>query len=415
MEGLIASIADARRSAKRDISALDPTAAGISREEAFSRLFQTSAGPPGQSLTSLPPRVAGPRTVNDVPSQKDFGVNPRIKPFGRRYLAMRGALSAPGFAQLAITRKSKPRTKNAKVGVEGFSNYTYYDPVGADSQASLVVPGDALWAVTPLQWNFLMAKAQLALAAKDAAAYRRLRPVELFFGQSAMGINPFGQTIKDYEGWHCDGIVEFERGETGDSTRRAEGYLSAAGQLMAPPQGAGKIVTVSAAGEVSIVDYFDGKGVQEGSTLYGILSKGCDWVKDTEEETEHVLTYTLAQKAIDTQFNEGHFTQTIMNAEVEVEPGKKVKLRPIEWRFVAVAHGGELPMEYRQSCDEWGMVRSDAHVVRIGRVMWAPPGLIAGLTPTPEQLKPLRDGRVAMRGPEIRIVAALEDGWFGLI
>jgi len=430
MEALIASIGEARRTGKRDISSLDPTAAGISREQAFSRLFQASAGPPGQSLTALPPRVTGPASVNGVIQQRDFGVNPRIKPFGRRYLALAGnkfgGMSAPGFAQLALVRKSKPRRKNARVGIEGFSNYDYShgykDPMGgSDMNAGFVVPGDALWAVTPLQWNFLMAKAQLNLAQKDAARYRKLRPIELFFGQTANSKdpNPFGTHMPDYEGWHADGIVEFERGETGDSTRRNEGYAAAAGQLMSPPPGAGKLVTVSCAGEVSIVDYFGGQGVQEGSRLYAILTKGTDWVSDPDEAGANTdLTYTLAQKAIDTQFSEGHYTHTIGNASFLLDPNdpdSRVKLRPYEWRFVAVANGGELPREYRQYKDEWGMLRSDAHVVYIGYVMWAPPGLVTGRTPALEQLRPLRDGRLAMSRQEIRIVAALEDGLFGLM
>ena len=398
MEAFLANLGDSRRAAKRDITTFDVT--GAFRQQNYSARMTGSNGLPGRSIQSLPPRSTGPANVNDVASERDFGVNIRIKPFGRRYLSAgtraTGSIPAPSQWQLAITRKTPPAARNVTVD--------YY--ASQSNMAAMTVGGEALWAMDPLHWNWLNTSLQLSCATKSPDKYFDLDPRSLWFGRFGDGSSPMGMT--EYEPWDIDGAVEFERSEIGGSSARNEGWGNSPGGLaLAPPPYMQKDVTVSRYGEATLVDYWEGKGIREGSRLFALLTKSA--VRNKEQPG---IVYSLAQKAIDTMTDGGNMyrTQSLPNAVVDVD-GEDRPLQPYELHFVATSHGGALPAEYLEYVDERGFWRYDALALPLGRCLFTSPGQRLTRTPTPDALMPLRDGRRIMANPHgIRVILSPDNG-----
>jgi hypothetical protein len=391
MDGFLASVQAAARAPKRDLAALDPVAARS--QQTYRGGADTSYGPTGRGYTSLPPVGSWPTSVNDIVSQEDFNVNMRIKPFGRRYQPLGAAgFTAPGYAQIALIPKAKPASRNTWI------------ETGA---GAMLMPNDAIWAVNPVQWNYLLAQIQLQLARDTPERYLDLTPADIWFGaKAADGSNPFEGVLPDYMPWHIDGAVEFERGDTGGSTLYTEGYQSTRdGQLLSPPLDAGKDVTTSTCGQAKVVDYWEGQGVQENASLWMLLKK-CD---RHANPAPHTLTYTLAQKSIQLAVAEGAYTHTVTRATVEVN-GADVPLLPYELHFLSVPDGGTVPPEYRRYVDERGYYRYDTLVLRLGRCLFAPPGLAYKDAPPPEKLQPMRDARKFMGRREFDVLLNPDDG-----
>ncbi len=409
MDEFLASLNSSARQAKRDISVLNPAGGAggqLSRADAFSARFRASAGIPGRALTAIPQSVPDtPGDVNDVIQQRDFVEAPRIKPYSRMYLSVMG-FPAPGYGQLAFVRKSAPRSRNAKT--QFYANQQAY---------GLTIPGEALFAVSPLHMNYLLTQMQLEQAGKEPDAYLDLTPQALYHGYFGDGTRVFGDLFPDYDGWHLDGVVEFERGETGGSTRLNEGYgTTAEGLVTGPPPSAHKSVTVSTFGRVMMNDFWTGHGIQENSTLFAILRKS-PIVTPADPST---LYYTLAQKPVDALIqglDDNKVTSIgypVRNATVNVN-GVDKPLQPYEWHFYADPAGGTCLPDKRLRCyrDERGYMRSDALVLRVGRVKFAAAGTYMNNAKRQETLTPLRDGRTVMQRGMLDVVLSCDDGLFG--
>ncbi len=132
---------------------------------------------------------------------------------------------------------------------------------------ALTIPGEPLYAVTPLHFNFLIANLQWELYNKDPEAYRNLTPRDIWWGSNLRNTrqqSPFmPEIVAQYDGFAWDTVVEIERGDSGAATQHTEGYMATSdGHVMGMADGASKSVTGSQCGQVHCVDYWGGYGMR---------------------------------------------------------------------------------------------------------------------------------------------------------
>ncbi len=336
-----------------------------------------------------------PNPFTSVYPTHDEGVNARITPFGRRYFTPQGLeaeLPPPGAFHLALVKRAPPVHDN-KV-----SQYISHN----------AIPGDSVFATTVLQWNFIMAQAQVKLARDNPDLYFSLTPRDLWWGIRDNVKRVRNQLLEDfYGGWTIDGTVILERGIDGEATLTNEGFRMTREGLMSPPVtegGRGKVVTIAAKGACELVDMFEGRGIAENARGYLVLRK----FPAVHDAT--ALRYTMGHKPMDSMMSGGLvMSRDIDNATVEYR-GKRVLVQPFQLACVMEPDGDALPFAYAQYKDERGLEFEDGLIMPLFRVVHAPTGLPYRAPHTPEQLTAYTSGRLALDARRISIVMDADDG-----
>ena len=174
-----------------------------------------------------------------------------------------------------------------------------------------------------------------------------------------------------WTGWTIDGIVSLEQDMQRHSTARGDQYSggrNASGQLRPPYMSDSKILTITASGQEDMLDYFDSRGVQEGSSLWCIF-KEYDPIGPSGDNS---VQYVRSRKAAAIQNGGNNVTASVKACKVEISPGLSVPTKAPGLFFVADPTGGELDPSFALYTNEWGDVRM-GKIFFLGRVLFLPP------------------------------------------
>jgi hypothetical protein len=331
----------------------------------------------------------------------------------------RGMADLPGKHEVVFLKRSRttdliairpglkkpPTNPNAPTNVYGHSGLVNTHPC---------------MGMNPIAWTEAIHEMLNVLAKRAPAAYFALDMRRIFQGH------------RDHEwtGWSFDGVVRIEQDTTRNSSAYTDGYRStgfAGGRFVTPVSNDTKLTTIIMTGEQEMLDYFEGRGVVEGASLFFVVKKY------TPSEKVEAITYVKSSKAIMLDMSADHIVANqaagwitipdqakiaahVANARdypTEAERTKSVKQCLPGVFPVAVPDGGELDPAYAEYEDELGLKQIGA-ILYAGRVMFLPPrfqGQPALTGPTDPNFKPLTDGRRFMTREHLTVLLPnIKDG-----
>lgn len=239
--------------------------------------------------------------------------------------------------------------------------------VGAQQQLMTETP---LLAYSPEAWNAYIAMELLALLKTDPARYQKLTPSEIWYGVPDL----------PWTGWSWDGVMSIET-MNGRSSKETNDYLPNPRLGRASYAGGGaasKFGTVVTQGETDIIDYTNGRGLQEGATLHFVLSR-----MPLSNERGLSQTYVTSSKSTPLVLGAQGTSHTVTSptvaelnaifAPTQACDNVVAPFRPCQLAAVMDASGaGFVNHELKVHEDEWGVTHYDAMSFNIGRVMFAP-------------------------------------------
>jgi hypothetical protein len=178
------------------------------------------------------------------------------------------------------------------------------------------------------------------------------------------GVDDLGWT-----GWTLDGVVMHEQDEQRHSTAPGDQYSAGrfAGGMQKPGfSSQSKILTVAQVGQQDMVDVFGSRGLQEGASLWCVVRKYNPGPNSRPEG----ITYIKSRKAKVLEQGGASATTVIPHYDLTID-GKKVRMHPPGFFFVADPTGGELDPSFAVYEDEWGEKQMGA-ILSLGRVMFLP-------------------------------------------
>jgi hypothetical protein len=357
-----------------------------------------------------------PNNYGQAFSPEGFDVNPLIVPFGRRYRTaptdVLQGIAPPGIQSLAVVYREPPaqHVRNLRV----HTNLQTRPLVLADPHplaAQTLVPQNAIQYTMCAQIN-----------GRSPDDYKALQPLDLWLGpiKDAEGkavLPAFQHLFPDFNGFALDGVVMQEQSaQYGGSTSHSEGTRPQPwGSISTLPHEGGreKLVTVAArGGHVDMIDLWDGRAV-EGDGLYVVMRK-------FPRKAGEVIMYKLTQKGTDVDQSGlvdmedgGPHRAFAANREVDSDGARTmVPLLPYEWGAYVSRTGEPPPLDATLYVDEWGRLRMDALVLKVGVVNDAgvgPRHMTMGSGGSLASVQPLRSIERALKRPAIGVIVNIED------
>jgi len=179
-------------------------------------------------------------------------------------------------------------------------------------------------------------------------------------------------------------------------------------------------------GPHELLDLFEGRGVQEGAMCYLVITKRAE----RTPAGKHTLTHNVSHKGA---VNAAGLSDAVAELEVaaladvtgaagasDLAQALVHNFTPFELHAVIRPDGGALDMAFQEWTDELGHTHHDAHIMRLGRILFTPkrfrrmPALAA---PTDAGFAPLRNGLTLMVRERIEAVLfdPCKDGAFGML
>ncbi len=270
--------------------------------------------------------------------------------------------------------------------------------------------------------NCFLLKCQLELFKKDPARYATLTASEVWHGCEL-----------PWTGWTLDGVCRLEEITNGKSSKESDGYGATRGlgrySKGVGPNAVQKTMSVVRAGRVSMLDYFQSRGITRGALLYLVLTK-TKWPSTGYGNDSNNITFVSSTKSGTLDARPQNVSETVSAGsfvEQKALPspyfGDKLK-RPFMGfmlHCVAVPDGGSPDSSFYHFIDEWGHHRHNALVMRFGRVLFepfrfTPQGTILTADHTASGFAPAIDGTdamVRMPFPDV-LLDPCKDGVFGM-
>lgn len=291
-------------------------------------------------------------------------------------------VSVPSGSEQYV-RQNKERNK---------PNFDHHDSIGLGMGRTDLINVHPCMALNPIAWTEAMHDMLNKLAAKKYAEYAALDMRRVFGGHSG----------HDWTGWTFDGVVRVEQDSTRNSSAFADGYRNtglAGGRFMSPPDAGTKLATIITTGEQEMVDYFGGRGLVEGASLFFVVKM----YRPTAGAK--AITYVKSCKAIVLGMNAENTVKTQPVQTLKVGGNDVTQMVPGIFP-VALPDGGELDPIYAAYENEEG-VQCVGTILYAGRVMFLPArfqGKPALTGPDDANFLPLLDAREYMTRDHLTVL-----------
>lgn len=306
-----------RRTGGKSVPALERRMQKLRQGRPLGRL--TNVGPDDRLANFFHTRYATPLYNDGLGDEDDFNVTLAVN---RQVNQVGPGLGSLKQMELAILYKN----------VEADSpNTCKFDDETFTTQCN------ALDIITPAVYNYAIAMIQHRESQRFPETYKKRTPYDYW---------------KDYS---IDGVVEYITPMQNRASVFTCGGILVDNSVSSMKPVCTELATMVARGTPKVLNYW-GSDVMPGAELYFVIKKF--------EPSDYSYEYTSGGRIIT-----HHAAKQVASNDSEVNP-----IRPYQMAFFALPHGGLVPPEYTRYYDEWGQLRYDGLVVKIGRVMEVPLG-----------------------------------------